>query len=280
MIGEDWLGGISAKTFAETLKSLDLRSGDELCIRINSPGGSVWDGLAMYNTLLACPARKVAKVEGLAASAASFILQAADEREVAPASFVMIHRAWGIALGDADEMLRSAAQLEQDDEVLAGIYATRSKSDIQGWRDAMAAETWYAGPEAVAAGLADRLTGAEAAIEESNVIGAAARFDIRVVARYRNAPAAILERFTERVMAPAALIVPQAGGQVLNAENKNRATQIRDLAQALLDSATPKESESDESSNAAAWLAQAEISAMEAEYAGLMANAAGKGERC
>jgi len=188
VIGEDFWGeGISAKGFAEQLQELGLGPEDTLVLRVNSPGGSVWDGLAIYNTLRAYPAHKVVRVEGLAASAASFIIQAADEIEVAEASFVMIHRAWGLSIGDADEHLKAAAQLEQDDGVLAGIYARRSGRDASEFRELMAAETWFTGAEAVEAKLADRLIEEPVDADEDQPTSAAAK----LLARYQHLPAAL-----------------------------------------------------------------------------------------
>jgi len=247
LIGEGWFGGISAKQFAEDLAALELEAGDELTIRVNSPGGSVFDGLAIYNQLKQHPATKIVKVEGLAASAASFIIQAADQVEVAEASFVMIHRAWFVTIGDADDHLKSAALLEQNDGVIADIYAKRSKKPAAEWTEAMSAETWYTGPEAVEAGLADRLipeTSEEAEPEEQ----AAAALSRAHVLSFRNVPAALRQRATaapsqrspiHELTRIAALVHNE--GKVLNAANRKRLNDIRSLAQEVLDSAEPKE---------------------------------------
>lgn len=242
VIGEDWFGGgVTAKQFAADLTALDLREGDTLTLRVNSPGGSVFDAWAIYNLLAQHPATKVARVDGLAASAASYIIQAADSVEVAEASMVMIHNAWDMTVGNADDHLKAAADLEKFDGVIAGIYAKRSKRPIAEFAAAMAAETWYTGAEAVAAGLADKLVSAPA---EEQV--PAARHDGRILAFYRRPPAAARERFrmpTPGRVAAAALADVRAEGRVLSAANKNRLNQIRDLAQEVLDTAEPATAE-------------------------------------
>jgi ATP-dependent protease ClpP protease subunit len=236
-IGESFFGGgMSSRSFAEQLKALGPV--EELTIRINSPGGSVFEGLAMYNALKGHPAaRKIARVEGIAASAASFLLQAADDRQVAEASFVMVHRAWAMAVGDADTMLSTAAQLEQDDAVLAGIYASRSGRKPEEFAALMEAETWFTGPEAIEAGLADRLIEFPAAAEE-----AAARFDSRVFSRFRRPPQPVLARFIPGVLQVAAMATtppPRAEGRVLSGANRDRLERAQELIQEVLDSSDP-----------------------------------------
>lgn len=155
--GEWW--GMSAKELATVLDELPSHIAT-IELLINSPGGDAFDGLAMVNVLRAHPARTVAVVQGIAASAASFIACAADECVMAPNSTLMIHDAWGVCVGNADDMLSFGAVLDQLSGNLADIYATKSGADVATMRDAMKAETWYTAAEAVAAGLADSI-GAE-----------------------------------------------------------------------------------------------------------------------
>jgi ATP-dependent protease ClpP protease subunit len=241
VIGEDWFGGgVTAKGFAEQLAALDLRAGDELTLRVNSPGGSVYDGWAIYNTLLQHPATKIARVDGLAASAASYIIQAANRVEVAEASMLMIHNAWAITIGDANDHLKGATELEKLDGLIAGIYAKRSKKPAAEFVAAMNAETWYTGKEAIDAGLADSLI-------ETPEAAPAARHDGRILAFYRKAPAAARNHFRLSPsgvrLAPAAMAQPRSEGKVLSAANKSRLNQIRDLAQEVIDSAEPAPAE-------------------------------------
>jgi ATP-dependent Clp endopeptidase proteolytic subunit ClpP len=144
--------GVSAADFANELKALDV---DQIAVRINSPGGEVWDGLAIYNALRDHKATVTTYVDGIAASAASVILQAGDTRIAAKASQVMIHDGWGLVVGGAEDMRSMADLLDQTNGMLADIYADRAGGDPDDWRAAMKAETWYTGTEAKNAGLVD-----------------------------------------------------------------------------------------------------------------------------
>lgn len=152
--GEWW--GMSAKEFAQTLDELPSHI-TTIELLINSPGGDAFDGLAMVNVLRSHPAQTRAVVQGIAASAASFIACAADETVMAPNSTLMIHDAWGMCVGNADDMLSFGATLDQLSGNLADIYAAKSGKSSVDMRAAMKAETWYTAAEAVAAGLANSL---------------------------------------------------------------------------------------------------------------------------
>lgn len=150
--GEWW--GMSAKELAQAVDELPSHVAT-IELLINSPGGDAFDGLAMVNVLRSHPARTRAVVQGIAASAASFIACAADECVMAPNSTLMIHDAWGMCVGNADDMLSFGAILDQLSGNLAEIYATKSGASVDEMRAAMKAETWYTAAEAVAAKLAD-----------------------------------------------------------------------------------------------------------------------------
>lgn len=150
--GEFW--GVSAKEFAQALDDLPSNV-TEIRLHINSPGGDVFDGVAIVNSLRSHPARVVAVVDGIAASAASFIAAAADETIMAPNSELMIHDAWGLCVGNAAEMRQMADMLDHISDNIASIYAAKAGGTTADWRAAMAKETWYSAEEAVAAGLAD-----------------------------------------------------------------------------------------------------------------------------
>jgi ATP-dependent Clp endopeptidase proteolytic subunit ClpP len=147
--------GVTAQQFVNDIKGV---SGD-LDVHINSPGGNIFDGLAIYNTLRQRPGRVHVVVDGLAASAASFIAQAASpgELEVAQTSTMMIHDGYGIAEGNAEDARQLAALLDKQSDVIASIYAERTGRPASQWRDLMKAETWYSAGEAVSSGLADRI---------------------------------------------------------------------------------------------------------------------------
>ncbi len=130
---------------------------DRIRVDISSPGGDVFSGISIFNQLRAHPAHVTTRVDGVAASIASVILQAGDHRIMLAGSQAMIHRAWGLALGDADEMRAFADLLERQDTILADIYAARSGRPAAQFRRQMAEETWFSDRETVAAGLADEV---------------------------------------------------------------------------------------------------------------------------
>jgi ATP-dependent protease ClpP protease subunit len=156
-IGEDWFGGsgISAKAFAEALQSVGQ---GPLVVEINSPGGNVWDGLAIYNMLRGRQAPVTTRVVGIAASIASIIALAGDDVEIAEAALFMIHDPSGMVAGTSEDMRKMADALDQHAEVLAGIYAKRTGRTTDSIRAAMKAETWFTAGEAITFGLADRST--------------------------------------------------------------------------------------------------------------------------
>jgi ATP-dependent protease ClpP protease subunit len=130
-------------------------------VHINSMGGSVWEGLAIYQALVEHPHDVTVVIDGLAASAASFIAMAGKTIEIGPAAHMMIHNAAAFCSGDADAFEAQATMLRNCTAAIAGLYAKRSGKDADEFVAAMAAETWYIGQEAVNAGLADAVRGEE-----------------------------------------------------------------------------------------------------------------------
>lgn len=155
--GGEW--GVSAKEFATALDALPDDT-SEIRLHINSPGGEVYEGISMMNALRNHRARVVAVVDGLAASAASFLAASADEVVMGRNSQLMIHDAWGMGIGNADVMRDLAGRLDKISDNIASVYAAKAKGTIEDWRAAMLAESWYDAEEAVEAGLADRVEGA------------------------------------------------------------------------------------------------------------------------
>ena len=156
-IGEDWFGGsgISAKAFSDALQSVGP---GPLVVEINSPGGNVWDGLAIYNMLRGRQAPVTTRVVGIAASIASVIALAGDTIEMAEASLFMIHDPSGMVAGTSEDMRKMANALDQHAEILAGIYTKRTGKTSAQIRAAMTAETWFTAKEAIQFGLADKST--------------------------------------------------------------------------------------------------------------------------
>jgi ATP-dependent Clp protease protease subunit len=147
-IGEGWFGGISAKRLTDELKNLG--NPDSLDVYINSPGGSVFEGLAIYNALRRYPAQKNVYVDGLAASIASIIMLAGDNVKIAANGMVMIHDPWGFSVGNANEMRTAADTLDKVRDTLVETYVSRTTNDkvtIEKW---MSDETWFSANEALA----------------------------------------------------------------------------------------------------------------------------------
>lgn len=187
--------GVNAGDFVRELQDLDVET---INLRVNSPGGSVYDGVAIMNALRRHPAKVVATVDGLAASAASFIIQAADEVVMGKNTELMIHDASAICWGNAKDMADTAEILDRLSGTIAGIYAERAGGTPDEWREAMLAETWYSAEEAVKAGLADRVdAGKEKSTDNDEATN---RFDLSVFAHAgrRNAPAPAVNTSHER----------------------------------------------------------------------------------
>lgn len=155
-IGCGWFGGISAKQFADDLKALGKI--EQISLRLNSPGGDVFDGIAIYNILKQNSARVVVYIDGLAASIASIIAMAGDEIHMAGNATMMIHKAWGMTVGNSADMQAMADTLAKLDGTLAGTYAKRTGKEFGEIAQMMADETWMNAQEAFDLGFVDRIT--------------------------------------------------------------------------------------------------------------------------
>ncbi|NIB22871.1 Clp protease [Pseudoteredinibacter isoporae] len=150
---DSWFG-VTAKDFAREWTALDA---DHIDLFINSPGGDVFDAMAILNVIRRTEAHVVAHIDGIAASAASFIAMGADEVVMGRNSELMIHDASGLCWGPAEDMQKMADDLTRVSENIASVYAEKAGGVPATWREAMLAETWYSAEEAVTAGLADRV---------------------------------------------------------------------------------------------------------------------------
>lgn len=155
VIGEDMFGGVSAKNFADQLDALGPL--DTIVVHVNSPGGSVMAGNAIYNTLKMHPARKVFEIEGLAASAMSYVMMSGDEINIHENAFVMIHQAQGFAVGPESEMRKMADVLDKMDETISAVYAKRTGRKPDTMMRMMKDETWFTAKEALEAKLVDNI---------------------------------------------------------------------------------------------------------------------------
>lgn len=153
-IGMDFFGdGVNAKAFIDEVNALDV---DTIDMRVNSPGGSAFDGMAIATALMRHPAKVTAWVDGMAASAASVIALAGDEVIASKYSQFMVHNARLFAGGNADELRAAANHLERLNGSMAEFYADRATAglDAKAWGKAMDRETWYNADEMLAAGIA------------------------------------------------------------------------------------------------------------------------------
>jgi ATP-dependent protease ClpP protease subunit len=159
-IGENWYGdGLTSKRFLKELAGIgDV---DEILVRINSPGGAVFDSIAIYNALKAHGAKIEVLIEGLAASGASVIAMAGEKIKMGIGAKYMIHNPWTFAMGDAQEMREIADVLDDIGESLLDIYEDRTGQDRGDLKAMMDAETWLGTAAAIEKGFADESDGEE-----------------------------------------------------------------------------------------------------------------------
>jgi len=149
----DWYG-VSAKDFIKELAA--IKSGT-IRLRINSPGGDVFEARAIATAISQCGKKVVSHIDGVCASAATYIALSADEVEMAQGSFFMIHNAWTMAYGNAAEMRSTAALLDQIDASIVNDYAKKTGKEREEIGTLMAAETWFTADDALASGFIDRV---------------------------------------------------------------------------------------------------------------------------
>lgn len=145
-----------ASTFVQEVHAITASVID---LHVNSPGGFVWDAISMYEALRSHPAKVRTHIDGLAASAASFLALAGDQVEIARAGRVMIHDAQVVGMGSPADLREAADVGDAVSNDIAGLYADRAGGTAAGWRKAMTAVTWYSAQVAVDAGLAHRVAG-------------------------------------------------------------------------------------------------------------------------
>lgn len=175
-----WFGGVSPQAFTKALRAMTAPT---IHLRVNSPGGSVFAARAIEQALREHGSRIIAHVDGVAASAASFLVMGADEIEIAPGAMFMIHQASTFAFGNADDLVAAAAVLEQIDVSQVETFAARTGQTATDLRTWIAAETWFDAKRAVELGFADRLAEGN---KEKAAASATARWDLSA---YAHAPA-------------------------------------------------------------------------------------------
>lgn len=194
MIGEDWFGeGTTAKSFAEDLKAAGKVS--KIHLRVNSPGGNVFDGIAIYNTLLSHGAKITAAVDGIAASIASVIVMAAEEISMNDNAMMMIHNPSTMIGGDAPRMRKMADTLDKIKSSMITAYRRHSDKSVEEIGALLDAETWMTAQETVDSGFAESVTTPEG--EEADV---AANFDL---SHFRKVPVQIAAVFGAKTITTA-----------------------------------------------------------------------------
>jgi ATP-dependent Clp protease, protease subunit len=161
----DGFDGITAKDFARELKAVGKVS--EINLRMNSAGGDVFDGMAIYNTLKRQNARVTIDVDGVALSAASLVAMAGSVIRMPTNATMMIHDPWGLCIGTGDEMHANGDTLNMLKAMFVETYAERTRQETKNVAKMMADETWMTGADALELGFADEL------IEERRVAAAA-----------------------------------------------------------------------------------------------------------
>jgi ATP-dependent Clp protease protease subunit len=163
-IGEDfWEEGITAKSVSRQLRAI----GGEVEVQINSPGGDVFEGFAIYNALREHPHPVNVKIIGMAASAASVIAMAGDNVQIGAAAFVMIHNCWVLGIGNRHDLRELADWLEPFDKALNSVYVARTGKKPDEIGAMLDEETWLSGAQAIEMGFADDLLPADQVEEDT-----------------------------------------------------------------------------------------------------------------
>lgn len=188
-IGEAWFGGVSAKQFADDLKGAGLV--DLIRVFINSGGGNIFDGVAIYNSLKRHNARIEVSIDSAALSIASIIAMAGDEIKIANNAQIMIHDPWTVAGGSSKDFRHIADIMDKTKETLVTTYQGKTGLDPDKISSMMAEETWMNAEEAVQHGFADTITG-------ESQLPLAASVDKRILEQFKNMPKEFLEAIESR----------------------------------------------------------------------------------
>lgn len=162
VVGADFFGGITDGDFK---KGLDSLGGKDVQIHVNSPGGDVWTGLAIYNLIKAYPGKTTVIVDALAASAASYFPMAADEILMHENSLMMIHAPMSFAFGNSVQMMEMAEVLDKHADAMSKAYESRSGKSAEEITEIFNKEVWYTASETVDNGFADSVIDGESDYE-------------------------------------------------------------------------------------------------------------------
>lgn len=155
------------------VRDLDRITAKTIHLHVNSPGGDVFEGLAIYNGLKNHAARVITHVDGVAASIASVIAMAGDEVRVSEGAFLMIHNPWWMVIGESTDLRKAADLLDKIGDSIAGIYAGVTGKSVKEMLELMAEETWFNAADAQEIGFADQ-------VEEPEGEGAKNLFDLSI----------------------------------------------------------------------------------------------------
>ncbi|MFT8757716.1 head maturation protease, ClpP-related [Leuconostoc pseudomesenteroides] len=190
IVSEKWLDEeTSATSFRDALKELGDVS--TINLSINSGGGSVFDGIAIYNMLKSHKATVNVYVEGLAASIASVIAMAGDTITMRSGSMMMVHMPWTLSQGNAEEMRKTADTLEKTGDSIVDIYSERTGISSDDIRNIMNEETWLSAEEAVEQGWATKLDKKEAVMNS---------VPKEIFGRFSNVPKNVLARVEKKTL--------------------------------------------------------------------------------
>lgn len=205
--------GVSAQQVALAISALgpDVQT---LHLRINSPGGDVFEGRAIRTHIAQFAGKTIAHIDGLAASAATTIADGADEVEIVEGGFYMIHNSWTFAYGNKTELRKTADLLGKVDEAIVTDYARRTGADLAQLVQWMDDETWFTADEAVEHGFANRKAAVPKKEDAAATQDRAKRWNL---AAYDKAPKALLE---PAVQTPAPVAEPDY--EALRAHNQRR----------------------------------------------------------
>lgn len=159
VIGPAWVGMIDASSVLTALKEMD---GRDVTLRVSSPGGSVTDAVDIHNAIKRYSGKSVAVVDGIAASAASFLMLSADKVHAAKNAMLMIHQAMALTFGDRDEHQKSIQMLSRADANITAMYSDKTGKPTAEIEADMRAETWFTAAEALDYGLVDAVGDASA----------------------------------------------------------------------------------------------------------------------
>jgi ATP-dependent Clp protease protease subunit len=154
VIGPAWAGMIDAESLQIALREM---GGRDITLRVSSPGGSVVDAVDMVNMLKRYPGNVIAEVDGLAASAASFLILGASEVRAAKNSTFMVHSAMTATFGNKADHQKSIEMLEVADANILGMYSDKSGRTVEELRQDLEAETWMTASQALEWGLIDSI---------------------------------------------------------------------------------------------------------------------------